>query len=481
MKKNNIELKAPAKINLNLQILNKREDGYHDIKSEFQTIDLCDEIKLTAISTGIQLKTSGNYRIPNNRDNLVYQVAEQLRVRAKGKVGVKIELNKQIPLFAGLGGGSSDAATVLQGLNKLWDLNLSIEKQIEIGKKIGADIPFFLYGGCCLVEGIGEKVTPLDCLEKKYVVVAQLPYIKISTPWAYSQFDKLKIPLEGDKGCVRPQGKNIIPHNQPKIKIANAAEKEFVKKIREEKLLRPKGFTNETDWGYKKGEEVLVAANQDKIIGHVGFLQNENHIHIRTLFVEEKFRQKGIGSQLIQHITELSAKNNLEKITVYAEQKAIEFYQKNGFEKTGEDKAANGVVYPIMERRLHKTDIIQENNKKTFRALNQQQNIQVQLGEIEPAKNTTNYLPPTTNSTNDFEKVIFPHFPDLKDLKESFLKNGAEQANMTGSGSAVYGLFEKKEIAEKCLKKIEDRCEFIYLGKTINTAKHRLNFLRTYS
>ena len=119
-------LKAPAKINLNLQIFNKREDGYHNIKSEFQTVELHDKIKLTKIPEGIQLITFGKYKIPNNRDNLVYQVAEKLRPHAKGKVGVKIEIDKQIPLFAGLGGGSSDAATVIKGLNELWDLKLSL-------------------------------------------------------------------------------------------------------------------------------------------------------------------------------------------------------------------------------------------------------------------------------------------------------------------------------------------------------------------
>ena len=191
---NSLTLKAPAKINLNLEILDKREDGYHNLKSEFRTIDLHDTITLTKIPEGIQIVTSGKYKIPNNRANLVYQVAEKLRSHAKGRVGVKIEIDKQIPLFAGLGGGSSDAATVIKGLIELWDLDLSLEKQIEIGKNIGADIPFFLYGGNCLVEGIGEKVTPLESSEKEqFIIVTQLPYIKISTPRAYNQFDKLQI------------------------------------------------------------------------------------------------------------------------------------------------------------------------------------------------------------------------------------------------------------------------------------------------
>lgn len=402
-----LSLKSPAKINLNLQILNKREDGYHNLKSEFCTINLFDKIRLTKIPEGIQLVTSGKYRIPNNRDNLAYQVAEKLRSHAKGKVGVKIEIDKQIPLFAGLGGGSSNAATVLKGLIELWNLDLSLEKQVEIGKKIGADVPFFLYGGHCLVEGIGEKVTPLeDKIEEKYVVVAQLPYIKISTPWAYNELDKFKIKNE-----------------KVEIQEANELEKELVKKIRGEKLLHPKGFTNENDWGYQEGEKVIIAIYQKEIIGHIAFLKRENRMHIRTLYVDESFRKQNIATQLIQKTIETTHTQNLDIISVHSEKKAVKFYEKNGFVQTGKDEAANGISYPVMKLQLF--------------------------------------------SINDFEKAIFPHFPDLADLKESFLQAGASKACMTGSGSAVYGIFGRKEVAERCLGEIKEKCKFVWLGETI--------------
>lgn len=269
-----LTLTSPAKINLTLQILNKRADNYHNLKSEFQTVELSDKLTFTQIPEGIQLITKGKYKIPNNRDNLVYQIAEKLRVRAKGKVGIKIEIEKNIPLFAGLGGGSSNAATTMKALIKLWKLNLTLEKQIEISKEIGADVPFFLFGGHCLVEGIGEKITPLKpTLKNKWILIAQLPYIRISTPWAYTQFDKFK---------------------------------------------------------------------------------------------------------------------------------------------------------------------------------------------------TTNYELPTTNSTNDFEPTIFKHFPDLKNLKNFYLQQGAKKANLTGSGSAVYGIFNTKTQAQKVKNILAQKCEFICLTKALS-------------
>jgi 4-diphosphocytidyl-2-C-methyl-D-erythritol kinase len=175
-----IEIKAPAKINLTLEILNKREDGFHNIASVMQTVDLCDlliihesrEIQLSVDSSVLPdwdgMRNAGADGIENN---LVYRAARLLKERTGYRGGVSIRLVKKIPSAAGLGGGSSDAAAALKGLNRLWSLGLSAEKLAGIGAELGSDIPFFVYGGTCLAEGRGEKITLLISLLEHWVVL----------------------------------------------------------------------------------------------------------------------------------------------------------------------------------------------------------------------------------------------------------------------------------------------------------------------
>ncbi|MBU0700689.1 4-(cytidine 5'-diphospho)-2-C-methyl-D-erythritol kinase [bacterium] len=182
-----IELYAPAKLNLYLDVINKRLDGYHDIVSIMQTIGLYDIIKLEEIASGATTEEI-SLECPaldlSAESNLAYKAALLLREYTNCQEGVSIKIDKHIPVGAGLGGGSSDAASVLIGLNQLWKLNLSKQHLMQIGERLGADVPFFIIGGTCLAEGIGTKITLLPNSCNVWFVLVY-PGINISTEWVY--------------------------------------------------------------------------------------------------------------------------------------------------------------------------------------------------------------------------------------------------------------------------------------------------------
>ncbi len=179
-----ISLKALAKINLGLDVLGKREDGYHEVRMVMQTIHLYDrvEIKKTR-SPHIHVETN-LYYLPVNEDNLVYRAAKLMKDEFQIKEGVRIVLQKFIPVAAGLAGGSSDAAAVLVGMNRIFNLGLKQSKLMELGLKIGADVPFCIMRGTALAEGIGEKLTALPPMPKCPVLIAK-PAISVSTKAVY--------------------------------------------------------------------------------------------------------------------------------------------------------------------------------------------------------------------------------------------------------------------------------------------------------
>lgn len=177
---------APAKINLFLDVLNKRDDGYHNLSMIMQTIDLCDEIDIEkAEKILLECNKDG---IPLNEKNLVWKAADLFFEYTKINGGCKIYLKKVIPDGAGLGGGSSDAAQVLIALNEIYDTKLSNEQLKGIAVKIGADVPFFIDKGCCLAEGIGDILTPIENNTNPYVLVYK-PEVSISTKWVYESLN----------------------------------------------------------------------------------------------------------------------------------------------------------------------------------------------------------------------------------------------------------------------------------------------------
>ena len=185
------ELKARAKINLSLDVLGRRPDGYHDVKMVMQTIELHDRIFIEVIEKGIEIECSAPW-VPNDKRNIAYKAAEQLIERFGIKKGVKIRIDKNIPVAAGLAGGSSDAAAVLKGMNSLFKLDLTEKELMDIGKTIGADVPFCIRGGTMLAEGIGEILTQLDPLPVTNIVLIK-PKIGVSTAWVYENLNVKKL------------------------------------------------------------------------------------------------------------------------------------------------------------------------------------------------------------------------------------------------------------------------------------------------
>ena len=161
-------LLAPAKLNLTLEVVGKRDDGYHEIRSVVQTIGLCDRLLFQASQ---QTEYSSNMPEWVPQQSLVPRAVDLVREATGCNLGVEIQVEKYIPLMSGLGGDSSDAAVVLRGLNRLWELNLSQEKLRELASRLGSDVALFLYGGTVMIEGRGEKVTPLPSLPKMWVVL----------------------------------------------------------------------------------------------------------------------------------------------------------------------------------------------------------------------------------------------------------------------------------------------------------------------
>ncbi len=184
--KKTLKLKSPAKLNLFLHINGKRSDGYHDVQTVFQLIDLCDEMKFTLRNDDKVILTTAPINFAD-QNNLVYKAIHALKPYTKGKPGVDIHLQKNIPMGGGLGGGSSNAATTLLAMNELWELNLNKEKLLEIGKPLGADVPVFINGQSVWAEGIGQDFTPINLPDRWYVVIA--PEVHASTPKMYAHPD----------------------------------------------------------------------------------------------------------------------------------------------------------------------------------------------------------------------------------------------------------------------------------------------------
>ena len=186
----NIKIKCPAKINLSLDVINKREDGFHNLEMIMHTVKLFDILSISYkedTKTNIQL-TTDSHIIPANSHNICAKTALAFLENSGRCADIKIHIKKNIPVGAGLGGGSSDAAGTLLALNRLAGNLLSVPKLLSIAKSIGADVPFFLYGGCMLAEGIGEKLSPLPVLKDAVFLIAK-PHYGISTPKVYKKLN----------------------------------------------------------------------------------------------------------------------------------------------------------------------------------------------------------------------------------------------------------------------------------------------------
>lgn len=189
---NQVELKALAKINLGLDVLGRRENGYHDVRMIMQSIYLYDTVKMTKQKEpGIRVETNLSY-LPTGENNIAYKAAKLLIDEFSINEGIRIRLDKHIPVAAGLAGGSSNAAAVLFGMNRLFGLHLSVEQLKERGVKLGADVPYCIMRGTVLAEGIGEKLSVLPPMPKCTVLIAKPP-VSVSTKTVYEALDSKEI------------------------------------------------------------------------------------------------------------------------------------------------------------------------------------------------------------------------------------------------------------------------------------------------
>ena len=204
---NSITLNAHAKINLSLDVVGKRPDGYHNIELIFLEIPLWDEVSVTLRNDGIINLTCDDKTLPTDEKNIAYKAAKAFFLEYGESLGCDIALKKNIPHGAGLAGGSADAAGVLKGLNQLLDSPFTKEKLMEIGVTLGADVPFCIMGGCAFAEGIGEILTPLPKPEGLYYLLIK-PEESISTAYVYQNLDLNKKPENMDISAVVDAIKN---------------------------------------------------------------------------------------------------------------------------------------------------------------------------------------------------------------------------------------------------------------------------------
>lgn len=194
--------KAYAKLNISLDVIRKRVDGYHDLEMVMQSASLADDITLELIENGIEISTNRHY-IPNDERNIAAKAAKAFFAEVGYTGGVRINIEKRIPVCAGLGGGSSDAAAVLRGLNELLKAEKSAEDLRKISEHIGSDVPFCVEGGLCLASGKGEVLEDLGEMESLWVLIC-MPHFSVSTPELFSKVDKRKLKLKPDtKGIVK--------------------------------------------------------------------------------------------------------------------------------------------------------------------------------------------------------------------------------------------------------------------------------------
>jgi len=195
-----LHLNAYAKVNLALNVLGPRVDGYHDVETVLHTIDLHDAVTLREREEGIEVRTDSP-AVPADARNLVVRAAQVLRDTFGVQRGVEIDIRKGIPVASGLGGGSSDAAITLMGLVQMWKIRLNGRGLISLAASLGSDVPFFLEGGAALARGRGERVSWLPPLPTTWIVLAR-PRVEVSTAWAYGSLDLPSIALRPDAGAM---------------------------------------------------------------------------------------------------------------------------------------------------------------------------------------------------------------------------------------------------------------------------------------
>lgn len=211
-----LQLPSPAKLNLFLHITGRRDDGYHNLQTLFQLLDYGDTLSLSAAPGGITLNPGIDG--VSLEDNLIYRAAQLLRTTTGCNAGARIRIDKRLPMGGGIGGGSSNAATTLVGLNHLWQTGLSLDQLAELGSQLGADVPVFVHGKSAWAEGVGERLTPMEIPPRWYLVLA--PKCHVSTARIFSHKDLTRDTLaitvpafleKGGKNDCQPLVESLFP------------------------------------------------------------------------------------------------------------------------------------------------------------------------------------------------------------------------------------------------------------------------------
>lgn len=253
-----MKIKAPAKINVYLKVLGRRDNGYHDLVMLNQKLSICDELDVVVQSgdgSSPIVMTCDDASLPCDSSNLCWRAAEMIREYAKKSDRVTIHLSKRVPMAAGLGGGSSDAAAILRALNDLWDLKLNAAALSEIGVRLGADVPFFCHeSAAAIAEGIGERITELPNLPKMWVILVN-PNFPVSTKSVYEAVD---LQLTGEVEHVDlpkyyKEFKDVINIVHNDLELVTAAKYPVIKEI--ESLLVNNG--SEMSWMSGSGPTVV--------------------------------------------------------------------------------------------------------------------------------------------------------------------------------------------------------------------------------
>ncbi|MTI69381.1 MAG: 4-(cytidine 5'-diphospho)-2-C-methyl-D-erythritol kinase [Firmicutes bacterium] len=221
-------LDAYAKINLALDVIGKRNDGYHELRMIMQQVNLKDKITIKERKKDVVIKCD-NPLVPTDESNLVYKAYEILKNKFNIDKGIYIEIEKNIPVAAGLAGGSSNAAAVLKGLNKLWNLNLADKELMDIAVNIGADVPYCIMGKTALAEGIGEKLTKLPSFSDKFILLTK-PNIEVSTAYVYKNLNFKEIDKRPDVFSIieamNNNDLNFVANNMINV-LENVTTKEY--------------------------------------------------------------------------------------------------------------------------------------------------------------------------------------------------------------------------------------------------------------
>lgn len=277
------ELRIPsfAKINLGLLLLNKRSDGYHDIATIFQQIDLQDTLTFRRSNESVEINVD-QYNIPSGESNLIYKAFKRIQEEIGFEGGLYAQVHKQIPPGGGLGGGSSNAAMTLLAVNVLYGLSLSVEKLQEIGTGIGSDVPFFVKGGSAVGLGRGERLETVQ-LPHDYWIVLLLPDISVSTAWAYNQA-KITLTKEEKMATFRALLGNY-ENNALKDILTNDLEHVVFKRHPQLQLLKMQLYQKDAFYASMSGSGSTVFGlfeTEKKAVEAHSFFSKESAIHAKV-------------------------------------------------------------------------------------------------------------------------------------------------------------------------------------------------------